>query len=89
MRLAKLGTVRSDETKAKMSANRASSMAVRVLNHKSASVTEMPSIRRSAAHIGVSYATMVIHRKKHGIYKGKGYPDLYGWPYRLHSFSPC
>ena len=75
MRSAKLGKSLSDETKAKMSANRDNSKAVRVTNDrdKTREVTELPSIRKAAAKIGVSHSTLSTHIEKQGIYKGKGY----------------
>ena len=73
MRSAKLGTLLSDETKAKMSANRDNSKAVRVTNDKTGEVTEYPSMRRAAAKLGVSSTSVSTNIKKQGLYKVKGY----------------
>jgi hypothetical protein len=55
MRDAKLGIppFRSDETKAKMSANRANSKAVRVTNSQTGEIRDYLSIRRASANLGV------------------------------------
>ena len=73
MRSAKLGTTLSDETKAKVSANRDNSKAVRVTNDDTGDVTELPSMRKAATKIGVSSSSVSTHIKEQGFYKGKGY----------------
>ena len=73
MRLAKLGQVRSDETRAKMADNRDNSKAVRVINDKTGDVTELSSMRKAAAKIGASSTSVSTHIKNQGFYKGKGY----------------
>ena len=69
MRSAKLGTTLSDETKAKISASRDNSKAVRVTNDKTKYITELSSIRRAAAKIGApgsssSISTHINNRNK-------------------------
>lgn len=73
MRDAKLGKPRSDETKAKMSANRIDSKTVRVTNDKTGDMDDMPSIRRAAIKIGISHTYLTTHIKNQGFYMGKGY----------------
>lgn len=73
MREAKLGKPRSDETKAKMSANRAASKALRVTNVKTGDVMDLSSIRRAAAKLGVSHVSLSTHLKNKGFYESKGY----------------
>ena len=73
MRLAKLGKPRSDETKAKMAANRANSKCLRVTNVKTGDVMDFPSIRRAAAKLGVSHTSLSTHIKNKGFYESKGY----------------
>ena len=73
MRRSKQGTTLSDETKAKISANRDNSKAVRVTNDKTGDITELPSMRKAATKIGASSTSVSTHIKKQGFYKGKGY----------------
>ena len=73
MRLAKLGTTHSDETKAKRSANREASIAVRVTNDSTGDITELSSMRKAAAKIGASSGSVSTHIREQGFYKGKGY----------------
>ena len=59
MRLAKLGQVLSDETKAKMSANRDNSKAVRVTKDDDGDITELPSMRKAAEKVGASSGSVI------------------------------
>ena len=76
MSLAKVGkplASHSEETKTKMSANRAASKTVRVTSANTQEVFDLPSIRRAAVKIGVSHTSLSSHLKNVGLYVGKGY----------------
>lgn len=73
MRAKKLGTLRSDETKARMSVNRANSQAVVVTDEATGEVTELPSMRKAAVMLGVSSTVVSTYIKKQDFYKANGY----------------